>query len=36
MFTRAIVRKPGKSMVNELTSSNLGKSDYELALNKPA
>ena len=32
MFTNAIVRKPGRSMINGLTSSDLGKPDYELAL----
>ncbi|MFY0544057.1 dimethylarginine dimethylaminohydrolase family protein [Brevibacillus sp. H7] len=31
-FTRAIVRKPGKSYVNGLTTANLGKPDYERAL----
>jgi dimethylargininase len=32
MFTRAIVRKPGQSLVNGLTSSTLGKPNIELAL----
>ena len=32
MFTRAIVRKPGQSMINGLTSSNLGRPDHQLAL----
>lgn len=32
MFTTAIVRKPSKSMVNGLTSVNLGVPDYILAL----
>ncbi len=32
MFTKAIVRTPGKSFVNGLTSANLGKPDYDLAL----
>ena len=32
IFTRAIVRKPGQSFVNGLTSFNLGKPDVELAL----
>ena len=32
MFTKAIVRTPSKSMVNGLTSANLGKPNYELAL----
>jgi len=31
-FKHAIVRKPGKSMVNGLTDANLGIPDYELAL----
>ncbi|MDH5432395.1 MAG: arginine deiminase family protein [Gammaproteobacteria bacterium] len=32
MFSRAIVRRPAKSLVNGLTSANLGKPDYENAL----
>lgn len=32
MFKMAIVRKPGQSLVNGLTTSNLGQPDYELAL----
>ena len=36
MFTRAITRKPSRSMVNGLTTSNLGKPDYDLALNQHA
>ena len=32
MFTNAIVKKPGKSMVNGLTTAGLGIPDYELAL----
>jgi dimethylargininase len=32
MFKKAIVRTPSKSMVNGLTSANLGKPNYELAL----
>lgn len=32
MFTKAIVRKPSKSMVNGLTTAGLGAPDYELAL----
>ena len=32
MFTKAIVRKPSKSMVDGLTSANLGVPDYENAL----
>lgn len=31
-FTRAIVKKPGKSYVNGLTTSHLGTPDFELAL----
>ena len=32
MFTKAIVRTPSRSMVNGITTSNLGLPDYELAL----
>jgi len=32
MFTKAIVRTPSKSMVNGVTSANLGLPNYELAL----
>ena len=32
MFTNAIVRKPGRSMVHGLTKANLGKPDYEKAV----
>lgn len=32
MFTRAIVRKPCRNMIKGLTSSDLGKPDYDLAL----
>ncbi len=32
MFTRAIVRTPGKSMVDGLTSAGLGPPDHDLAL----
>ena len=32
MFTRAIVRKPGKSIIHGLTSVSLGNPDYALAL----
>lgn len=32
MFTNVIVRKPSKSMVNGITTANLGKPDYEKAL----
>ena len=32
MFTKAIVRKPSKSMVNGLTKAQFGKPDYNLAL----
>jgi dimethylargininase len=31
-FTRAIVRQPGPSLVNGITSANLGVPDYQLAL----
>ncbi|MBF0233827.1 MAG: N(G),N(G)-dimethylarginine dimethylaminohydrolase [Desulfamplus sp.] len=32
MFTKAIARKPGKSLINGITSANLGKPEYEKAL----
>lgn len=32
MFKNAIVRKPGKSLVNGITSANLGKPDYGKAI----
>ncbi|MCF8372799.1 MAG: hypothetical protein K9H64_14335 [Bacteroidales bacterium] len=32
MFTKAIVRTPGKSMVNGLTTAGLGQPNYDLAL----
>src|SRR5690625_2339096 len=32
MFTQTIVKKPGKSYVHGLTTSNLGKPDYDLLL----
>ncbi len=32
MFSKAIVRKPCKNLINGLTSANLGKPDYHLAL----
>ncbi len=32
MFTRAIVRKIGKSFINGLTTANLGRPDYKTAL----
>jgi len=32
MFTKAIVRTPGKSLVNGISSANLGPPDYDLAL----
>lgn len=32
MFTKAIVRKPSKSMIDGITSANLGVPDYENAL----
>ena len=31
-FTKAIVRKPGKSMINGLTSAKLGKPNYKNAI----
>jgi len=35
-FTRAIVRTPGRSLVDGLTSANLGKPQYETALSQHA
>ncbi|MDD2195974.1 MAG: arginine deiminase family protein [Bacteroidales bacterium] len=35
-FTRAIVRKPGKSFAKGITTSNLGKPSFELALEQHA
>ena len=32
MFTKAIVKRPCKNLVNGLTTANLGKPDYDLAL----
>ena len=32
MFSNAIVRKPGKSMINGLTTANMGTPDYEKAI----
>ena len=32
MFTKAIVRKPAKTFVNGITTANLGKPDFNLAL----
>ena len=32
MFSNAIVRKPGKSMIKGITNANLGIPDYEKAL----
>jgi dimethylargininase len=32
MFTKAITRRPGPEVVNGITSQNLGKPDFELAL----
>ena len=32
MFTKAIVRRPSQSMVNGITTANLGIPDYNLAL----
>ena len=34
MFTKAIVRKPSKSMVEGLTKAQLGKPDYNLAIDQ--
>ena len=36
MFTKAIVRTPAKSMINGITSVDLGKPNYELALEQHA
>jgi len=36
MFTKAIVRKPGRSIVNGLTEAGLGKPDYEKAIEQHA
>lgn len=36
MFTRAIVRTPGASLISGITSADLGKPDYELALTQHA
>jgi dimethylargininase len=36
MFTNAIVRKPGKSLINGLSSADLGKPDFSLALKQHA
>ena len=36
MFTKAIVRTPAPSMVNGLTSAQLGKPDYNLAIKQHA
>ncbi len=36
MFTKAIVRTPGKSMISGLSSANLGPPNYELALKQHA
>lgn len=36
MFKNAIVRKPGKSLVNGITSANLGKPDYGRAVEQHA
>ena len=36
MFTKAIVRKPGKSFINGLTEAGLGKPDYEKAIEQHA
>ena len=34
MFTKAIVRTPSKSIVNGITTANLGLPDYKLALDQ--
>ncbi len=34
MFSNAIVRKPGKSIINGLTDANLGIPDYQKAINQ--
>ncbi len=34
MFNKAIVRRPCKNFVNGLTGANLGKPDYQIALNQ--
>ncbi len=36
MFTKAIVRTPAKSMLNGITTADLGKPDYHLALEQHA
>jgi len=36
MFTKAIVRKPGRSIINGLSIANLGKPDYEKAIEQHA
>ncbi len=36
MFTNAIVRKPGKSLINGLSSADLGKPDFSVALKQHA
>jgi len=36
MFKKAIVRRPGKSMVKGISSAGLGLPDYELALRQHA
>jgi len=36
VFTKAIVRTPAKSMLNGITTANLGKPNYELALQQHA
>lgn len=32
MFTNVIVKKPCRAMINGITTADLGKPDYELAL----
>ena len=36
MFTRAIVKKPCQAMIHGITTANLGKPDYQLALQQHA
>ena len=36
MFTKAIVRKPGRSFIRGLTTANLGSPDYNKALEQHA
>jgi dimethylargininase len=36
VYTKAIVRRPGKSFANGITTSNLGRSDFSKALEQHA